>query len=48
MKKNTESKEELDSYIESVKASQKNVIWPDVLRGGRSVDELLWFRGSER
>src|SRR5882724_458469 len=42
MKKNTESKEELDSYIESVKASQKNVIWPDVLRGGRSVDELLW------
>lgn len=42
MKKNTGSKKELDSYIESVKASQKNTIWPDVLRGSRSVDELLW------
>jgi len=40
--KNTDRKRELDSSIESVKASQKNVIWPDVLRGGRSVDELLW------
>ena len=42
MKKNTGSKKELDSYIESVKESQKNTIWPDVLRGSRSVDELLW------
>ena len=42
MKKKTGSKKELDSYIESVKDRQKNVLWPDVLRGGRSVDELLW------
>ncbi|WP_035354440.1 hypothetical protein [Edaphobacter aggregans] len=42
MNKNKGSKKELDSYIESVKASQRNTIWPDVLRGGRSVDELLW------
>jgi hypothetical protein len=42
MKKSTGSKKELDSHIESVKASQKNVTWPGVLRGSRSVDELLW------
>jgi hypothetical protein len=42
MKKKTGSKKELDSYLESVKESQKNTIWPDVLRGSRSVDELLW------
>lgn len=42
MKKKRGGKKELDSYIESVKASQRNTIWPDVLRGSRSVDELLW------
>lgn len=42
MKKKPGSKKELDEYIDSVKISQKNVIWPDVLRGSRSVDELLW------
>jgi hypothetical protein len=42
MKKKTGSKKELDSYIESVKAGQRNTIWPDVLRGSRSVDEFLW------
>jgi len=42
MKKKSGSKEELDTYIESVEASQKNVTWPEVLRGSRSVDELLW------
>jgi hypothetical protein len=42
MKKKSDSKKELDSYIESVKASQKNTLWPDVLRGSRSVDEFLW------
>jgi len=45
MKRRNGSKKELDSYIESVKASQKNVTWPEVLRGSRSVDELLW-RGA--
>jgi hypothetical protein len=42
MKKKIGSKEELDAYIESVKARQRNTVWPDVLRGSRSVDELLW------
>ena len=42
MRKGSGRKKELDDYIESVKARQKNLIWPDVLRGGRSVDELLW------
>ena len=36
------SKKELDSYIEDLKARQRNLVFPDVLRGGRSVDELLW------
>ena len=36
------SKKELDSYIEDLQARQRNLIWPDVLRGGRAVDELLW------
>jgi hypothetical protein len=42
MIKKSGSKKELDSYIESVKDRQKNILWPDVLRGGRSVDEFLW------
>jgi hypothetical protein len=42
MQKRTHSKRDLDSFIESVKVRQKNILWPDVLRGGRSVDELLW------
>jgi hypothetical protein len=39
--KRNQSKE-LDSSIEDVKARQRNTTWPDVLRGGRSVDEFLW------
>jgi hypothetical protein len=46
MKKKTGRKKELDSYIASVKASQKNVIWPDVLRGSRSVDEPFRRRAT--
>ena len=42
MKKKRDGKKELDSYIESIRASQRSTIWPDVLRGSRSVDELLW------
>ena len=42
MKKKSGSKKDLDDYIESVKASQRNTTWPDVLRGSRSVDEFLW------
>jgi hypothetical protein len=42
MRRRSGSKEELDSYIESLKASQRNIVFPDTLRGGRSVDELFW------
>lgn len=35
-------KKDLDSYMESVRARQRNLIWPDVLRNSRSVDEFLW------
>jgi hypothetical protein len=42
MSKPTGDKEKLDSLIESVRSSQRSTVWPDVLRGGRSVDELLW------
>ncbi len=42
MKKQSGGNKELDSYVESVKDSQRNTTWPDALRGGRSVDEYLW------
>jgi hypothetical protein len=42
MKRETGRKKELGSYIESVKGRQRNLVWPDVLRGSRSVDEFLW------
>jgi hypothetical protein len=42
-----DSKKKLGSYIESVDVHQKNVLWPDVLRGGRSVDKLLWKGASD-
>jgi len=38
-------KKEIDSYIGQIEARQRNLIWPDVLRGSRSVDEFLW-KGS--
>jgi hypothetical protein len=37
-------KKELDSYIEDVRDRQRNTVFPDTLRGARSVDELL-FKG---
>jgi hypothetical protein len=45
VKQRSGSKKELDSYIEDIKDRQRNTVFPDVLRGGRSVDELL-FKGS--
>jgi len=42
LKKASDRKGDLDSYIEDVKARQRNIVWPDGLRGGRSVDEFLW------
>ena len=35
-------REPMDSVIEDHKAKQRNLTWPDVLRGSRSVDEFLW------
>lgn len=42
MRKSSNRRKDLDSYIEDIKARQRNLIWPDVLRGGRAVDEFLW------
>ena len=39
--------DDLGSYIESVEARQKSILWPDVLRSGRSVDKLLWKGASD-
>jgi len=35
-------REPMDSVIDDLKAKQRNLTWPDVLRGNRSVDEFLW------
>jgi hypothetical protein len=45
VKQRSGSKKELDSYIEDIRDRQRNTVFPDTLRGGRSVDELL-FKGS--
>jgi len=42
MRKKLGNDEKLDSFISSIAQRQRNTIWPDVLRGGRSVDEFLW------
>jgi len=42
MNKRSSSKKDLDTYIDEVKGRQRNITWPDVLRGSRSVDEYLW------
>ncbi|MDP9051908.1 MAG: hypothetical protein M3O31_14495 [Acidobacteriota bacterium] len=47
MTEKADSKKEPGSYIESLEVRQKNILWPDVLRGGRSVDELLWKGASD-
>ncbi len=44
MKQRSGSKKELDPYIEDMRDRQRNTVFPDTLRGGRSVDELL-FKG---
>src|SRR5262249_5097775 len=31
--------------LEDVQSRQRNIVWPDTMRNGRSVDALLW-RGS--
>jgi len=36
---------ELDTYIESIKDRQSNLVWPDTMHNSRAVDEILW-KGS--
>ena len=42
MSKRRENRKRLKSYIGDLTSRQKNLIWPDILRVGRSVDEYLW------
>jgi hypothetical protein len=35
----------LDKFIDETRASQENIVFPDTVRNGRSVDVFLW-RGS--
>src|SRR6185503_5589299 len=36
----------LDKFIDDVRARQRNIVFPDTLRGGRSVDAFLWNGSS--
>lgn len=40
-------KTELDRIREEAEAKQRGILWPDMLRSGRSVDEFLW-KGDQR
>jgi hypothetical protein len=40
-------KSELDRIREEAEAKQKGILWPDMLRSSRSVDEFLW-KGDPR
>ncbi len=37
--------DELDEFIDDTKARQRNIVFPDMVRNGRSVDAFFW-RGS--
>jgi hypothetical protein len=37
--------EDLSQFIDGVRASQRNIVFPDTVRNGRSADAFLW-RGS--
>jgi hypothetical protein len=37
--------EDRDHFIEDLEARQRNIVFPDTVRNGRSVDAFLW-RGS--
>jgi len=34
---------EPDPFIDEIRAKQRNVVFPDTVRNGRSVDAFLWF-----
>ena len=36
---------DLDKFIDETRASQRNIVFPDTVRNGRSVDVFFW-RGS--
>lgn len=40
-------KSELDRIREETEAKQRGILWPDMLRSGRTVDEFLW-KGDPR
>lgn len=40
-------KSELERIREEAEAKQRGILWPDMLRQGRSVDEFLW-KGDPR
>jgi hypothetical protein len=40
-------KSQLDRIREETEAKQRGILWPDMLRAGRSVDEFLW-KGDPR
>ena len=40
-------KSELDRIREDAEAKQRGILWPDMLRQGRSIDEFLW-KGDPR
>ncbi len=42
-----QQKSELDRIREEAEMKQRAVLWPDMLRSGRTVDEFLW-KGSPR
>lgn len=33
---------DLDEFIQETRASQRNIVFPDTVRNGRSVDAFLW------
>jgi hypothetical protein len=42
-----QQKSELDRIREEAEMKQRAILWPDMLRSGRTVDEFLW-KGSPR
>jgi hypothetical protein len=42
-----QEKSELERLREEAEAKQRGVLWPDMLRSGRTVDEFLW-KGDPR
>jgi hypothetical protein len=40
-----DSPEQNEKWIDEIESRQRNIVFPDTVRNGRSVDELLW-KGS--